>query len=516
MEVRLLALASRDASPRLRRAVAVLGGLGLTLAFPPLLSPGLQAWPAFFAWSGLLPLLWLGWDQDPAASFRSGFLYGFVFFAVSLFYLNHVRPMGPGALPAWLGLSAWCALFPALFALVLSEGSRRAWAAPLLWIPAAWTLSEHLREHLLTGYPWVSLGSSQWGNGALLPLAGVTGPAGLHFAVALGNAIAFAVLLRQELALGWARCSQALAAAGLLLGLLQAAKSAAPVPDLARPAVGVAVIQGNVDQDQAWTPEYRLGMMRTYLGLMEQARAQGATVFLWPESAFPAIFDLDPPEAAQLKAYAREHHVDILAGSPWYVKERDGYENAVVWVSAKGELGRYAKRHLVLFGEAVPFREQIPLLDLALTRLGLARFLAGSEARSFDVQGLRSSPLICFESIFSGLAREAPAADMLAVVTLDTWFGRSVAPYHHASQACLRAVENGAWVARAAATGVSCFVDPAGRMLAFLPLDSPGFLVQRIQPMRGETLFRRFGDWFQWLCLLLLVICARWPRKSQQ
>ena len=516
--MKFLSQTARDMGPRFRLAVAVLGGATLTLAFPPLLAPGLHAWPAYAAWLGLLPLLWLSWGQERDQALRSGFLFGFTFFAISLFYIHHVRPMGPSAIPAWLALSAWCALFPMAFAGIVSEGSRRTWAAPLLWMPAAWTLTEYLREHLLTGYPWASLGSSQWSNAALLPLVGVCGPAGLHFAVALGNAILFAVLLRQELALGWARWSQALLACALLIGLLQLAKARAPYPDLSRPAVNVAVIQGNVDQDQPWTPDYRRQVMQTYFGLMDQARAAGASVFLWPESAFPAIFNLEPAEAGMLKAYASAHRVEILAGAPWELQlpQGIGYENASVLVRPEGPVERYAKRHLVLFGEAVPFREQIPLLDLALERLGLGRFVAGRSAARFDFQGLRCAPLICFESIFSSLAREGAPYDLLAVVTLDTWFGRSVAPYHHASQACLRAVENGAWVARAAATGVSCFVDPSGRMTQTLPLEKPGYLVQSIQPMQGETLFHRFGDWFYGFCLLLLGLCIVWPRKSQQ
>lgn len=499
-------------SPLQRRTLAVLAGLLLWLSHPNPFALGFEAWTGYLAWFSLVPLLAALDGEEPRSAFVLGWTAGLACFVPGLYWLTNVQPLGVGAYPAWLALAAWCALFPGLFAALAAQGLRQGWSQPVLWLPAAWTLSEWLRERVLGGFPWINLGSSQVGNAAVLPLAAALGQLGLHYAVALAACILYAVLVKPSFLVDWRR---SLAATAMVLGLAWIAHAQAmeqrrwDAGQQDKPGLKVAVIQGGIDLDQVWTHEYRQSLMAVYLGFSRQAADDGAQLIVWPESAFPAFFNEDTEEAEQLKAFAKQRRVTVLSGST--LSEGDRFYNGAVWVEPSGNTLSYAKRHLVPFGEYVPFRDLSPLLDLALEKAGVVGFSSGRGPARFELQGLAVKPLICYESVFPGLAREGGPADLLAVMTVDTWYGRSAGPVWHASQAQLRAVEEGAWVARSASTGISLFAAPDGRRLSSLPLGASGYLVQRVQAAR-LTPFMRWGRapmLFFSLGLLLLAYLGR-------
>ncbi len=93
-------------------------------------------------------------------------------------------------------------------------------------------------------------------------------------------------------------------------------------------------------------------------------------------------------------------------------------------------------------------------------------------------------------------------ADFLVNVTNDAWYGRTAAPYQHLAMVVFRAVENNAYLVRAANAGISAVVDPTGRILAASDLFEEGILVQTIQTRIGETFYTRYGDVFAWLSVL--------------
>ena len=485
-----------------RRGLALLAGLLLYLSFPNVAAMGFEPWTGWVACVALAPLLAAVDGVDARAGFGLGLLAGLAFHLPGLHWLTQVQPLGWGALPAWLGLAAWCALFVGLFGAIAARGLAAGWPAPLLWLPAAWALLEWLRSRLLTGFPWNSLGSSQYANAFLRPLAALTGPAGLDYAVALLGAVAWVLLWRSR---RLTRLASLLPVLVLLLALAagaawQGREARAQMAALGR-GTAVAVVQGGIDLDQPWTLDFRTRVMDAYMGYSRQAAAAGARLILWPESAFPGFFNEDAPEAQAVKAFARRRGVCLLIGST--LSAPDGYRNAAVFVDAQGNTQSYAKRHLVPFGEYLPLEGWIPGLHAMLERMGVAFFRPGAAPARFQAQGLGVVPLICFESVFPELARRGPAPDVLAVLTVDTWYGDTAGPVWHASQAALRAVENGCWSGRAAATGISLFAAPDGSLKGRLPLGAAGWVLQSVGPGR-ETPYRRWGDWFLLICVIFL------------
>jgi apolipoprotein N-acyltransferase len=495
-----------------RRGLAVGAGLLLYFSFPNWLALGFEPWTGAVACVALAPLLAALDGVGARTGFGLGCLAGLAFHGPGLHWLTMVQPLGWGAVPAWLGLAAWCALFVGLFGALAAHGLAAAWPLPLLWLPAAWALMEWLRSQLLTGFPWNSLGSSQYGNAFLRPLAAVTGPAGLDYAVALLGALAWALLWRPRLL---TRVGALLPTLAVLLALAGGAAWAGGQAErqLAAGVNGpaVAVVQGGIDLDQPWDRDFRAEVMAAYMGYSGQAADAGAQVILWPESAFPGFFNEDAPEAEAVKAFARRRHVSLLIGST--LSGPDGYRNAAIWVDADGSTRAYVKRHLVPFGEYLPLEGWIPGLHGVLERMGVAFFRPGTEAARFQGPGVGLVPLICFEGVFPEMARQGPAPDVLALLTVDTWYGVTAGPVWHASQAALRAVENGCWSARAAATGISLFAAPDGSLRGRLPLGGAGWVLQRVGP--GQvTPYRRWGSWFLLTCVILLLGLAIYPQNN--
>ena len=128
--------------------------------------------------------------------------------------------------------------------------------------------------------------------------------------------------------------------------------------------------------------------------------------------------------------------------------------------------------------------------------------------------------LICYEAIFPGLTREFVnrGADFLVNITNDAWFGRSAAPFQHMSMVRMRAIENRVPIARAANTGVSGFIDPAGRLLQSSDIFTKAILLDTIYLKRTVSFYTRFGDLFTYACLglsTLFLISARWRKETR-
>jgi apolipoprotein N-acyltransferase len=74
------------------------------------------------------------------------------------------------------------------------------------------------------------------------------------------------------------------------------------------------------------------------------------------------------------------------------------------------------------------------------------------------------------------------------------------APYQHLSFYVFRSIETGRWLARAANTGVSAFIDPYGAIRSRTPIFTEGLLVEDVPLLSGQTIYNRYGDLFAYVC----------------
>lgn len=402
-------------------------------------------------------------------------------------------------LPAWIFLSLLLSLYFAMFKWLYDffpATAARPWIAAALWV-----CLEHVRSHALTGFPWALLSDTQIHLKPFLQLASLTGAPGLSYGLIVFNAVA-ADLIRLRKKSAWINFGVVLSLLSFLVvwGAWRCRHTDRSVSE--RRPFRVAVLQGNIDQYQKWDQQYESNIRATYERLVERAVSSKPDVVVWPESAVPGWIPNEIRYVEWVKAIAIKSNVPHLVGS---VSSRSGRDyNAVFLINPSGALAaEYDKRHLVPFGEYVPFGGFLSKWIPYLGQVGT--FEAGAGPNVFSVGDAHLGPTICYEMIFPSLVRAAvrKGADVLVNITNDGWFLRTGAPAQHYAANILRAVENGCFVIRSANTGISAIIDPCGRERARSQLLTEDMLVADIVPNRMPTLFTLFGDWFRILCWVL-------------
>lgn len=500
---------------RWRAAAALLAGASLALAFAPF-----NVWPLAI----LAPAaqIWLWQDATPRRAAWLGFCFNFGTFTAGTYWL-YISIHGFGQAPIWLALLLMLALvcimgaYQALlgWAVVRWLPAQRGWRW-LLGVAAAWLLVEWLRGWLFSGFSWMSLGLSQtdtWLRG-FAPLTGMYGIS-LLLLLAAGACVALVHGTRRE---------RIAALAVLLLPWpLGAALDRVEWTQVSGPAVGVAIVQGAIPQDEKWQESHHDATLRIYRDLTRTVL--GTPLIVWPESAAPDLANNLLGYLGGLYKEASARGSALVMGilradpAPGGAPGEEIYFNSVVALAAR--VGWYDKRHLVPFAEFFP----VPALVrrwLRLMSLPYSDFTHGADDQPpLHAASLVLGTTICYEDAYGSdqlaVLREATA---LVNVTNDAWFGHSTARYQHLQLSRMRALEARRWMIRAANDGVSAIIGPRGEIVARAPEYQTAVLRSAIVPRSGLPFYARTGNWLVVLlsCALLLPALRpfRWRRTRRR
>jgi apolipoprotein N-acyltransferase len=266
----------------------------------------------------------------------------------------------------------------------------------------------------------------------------------------------------------------------------------------------VALLQGNVPQQLKWREDVRTQTLLDYRRMIFDAKAQVVVV---PETALPAFLDQLPRDYLEgLRDHGRAEGKDILLGTVERVfrgQEFD-YYNSLVRLTGDA-LQSYRKRHLVPFGEFIPWGFQ---WVLGILQIPLSDFNRGPARQPpLAANGTSFGVAICYEDVFGDEMIDAlPAAQVLLNVSNLAWFGDSLAPEQHLQESQMRALETGRWMLRATNTGATAAIDETGRVAARLANFTRATLVQSVIPRRGATPYSRWWDLPAIGCALALLI----------
>jgi len=537
--------------------LAALGGALEALSLP-LVVPQLslrQLDPAghleWVAWVGLVPALFAldaarGWK----GAFGLGLAAGLAYFYVAIYWVNHAMTAF-GGLPMGLALFALTLLvlymaFHWGLAFAVSHVVRARLGWPLhLHLPITWAATELLRNYLFSGFPWANLGYTQARHLPVSQLASLFGVYAIAALVVLVNA-AVHDALRARLdgrPFPWRLAGAVAATLAAVLAYGYAHLSAVRARVAAAPRLKVGLVQGNVNQavkNQRAT--YAAFILDRFRPLTEEADRAGADLVAWPEATYPYLV---PPEiqsfAGHRAGLAPLQHAHLLLGASTVAWRQDasGKRSAEVTNSSfllrpdLTVISRYAKYHLVPFGEYVPLAGLLPFVrqvvpDLAPAASGreltVLRFSlpppAGTPATASSEVSL--APMICYDAIFPeiNVAYADQEPELLVNPTNDAWYGYSSGPYQFLAIVQLRAIEAGKAVARPAYSGVTAIVLPTGEVapgaievgpvdpgLAPDPDEGPRLLLGEVPRLRGRTLYTSIGDLFAWACAAFAVVC---------
>ena len=439
-----------------------------------------------------------------------------MYFAATLYWLvETMTAFGGLALPlaviaAGL-LVAYLALFPAAFAVIFARCHRAFGWRSFFLVPSIWVTTELGRQYLWDGFPWTLLGYSQVTALPVVQIASITGVYGVSGLLA-GTSAAAAFVIAARGRIRWVVTAATVVAVAGCAAWGAARLRSSPLLTHGEP-VRVGVLQGNIAQDEKWDPGMRDVITDRYIAMTRQALAQGATFIMWPESSTPFYFEEDIVRGSAVRRLAIESSATLLIGSDQVEPiatataadpVRSRYYNAAFLVKPDGTVGAvYRKMHLVPFGEYVPLKKLLffvgPIVE------AVSDFTPGSDPVLLPVGSHLASTAICYEVIYPNLVRRSvlDGSELLTTITNDGWYGRTSAAYQHWDQAAMRAVEQGRYLARAANTGISGFVDPYGRVVGKTALFEPAVVVQDVRFLTDRTIYNRFGDLVAWLSLVL-------------
>lgn len=474
--------------------LAAFAALTLAAAFPKIGA----AWLVPFGTAALF-WIWQGASWKRAALL--GWFAGLIFFTADFAWIGHTVSRYIGVFGPFLALgpalieAPFVALAGALAAIAYQRANPNL--APLA-AAGAFTFCEWLRSIGVLAGPFDQLGYTQ-ADSPLRAIAAYAGTYGITFVLcALGAYLADA-LHRGT----WRPLAIVVACTAILLG---AAWSAWPARHLPVPTLAVSAIQGNIAQSLKWN-SLKLAVRR-YTAMTRSAAPSNPRLIVWPETVIPTELDANPMLVARFSRLAGEMHSTIVAGS--LAAGPGAFYNALYIFSPSGGYVVYDKRQLVPFAESFPGRRFLSWLPyVGALNGGLA---AGTTDGVYPTTALPIAPLICWESAFSDLAyaQVRRGAQLLVVTTDDAWFGKTSGPYMHAQIAQLRAIESGAYVVRAAATGISGIIAPDGRWQVRVGLGNRAVVNGRVGP-RVATVFSTIGPTAIGVLALVLYVALLVP-----
>jgi len=509
---------------------AIASGLFGAACFPPFN----QSWLCWIALTPLIVAIWFSGANSRRRWLHNlllGYLAGAVFFTVTFGWLGALGDLYQSfflhglslLLSIYLGLHfAFWAWFVGLIRPPAFIASWRNLLVAFL-AASAWVTHEWARGWLFSGFGWNGLGVALHAEWPMIQIAEFTGVVGLSFAIAFANIIAVTTPLRLFTEARTHRMRPHFDLTLTMIGiiaLLTFGLHRAQRPSPAKP-LRIGAVQASVPQLQKFDPRFTGEVFERFRRLSEIAVSANPPpdLLVWPESSMPdPVRDPSTESYGFVRDFSTATKTDLILGT---LDVEDGHDyNAAVLVSNAGERVQiYRKMHLVPFGEYIPLRHSFPLFAAIASKWVPGDFTAGTEHTVFRLTNgdVRAAPLICFEDTVGDLVRRfvVNGANLLVDVTNDGWFLQSSGSRQHLANAIFRCVENRRPMIRAANTGVTCFVNPFGRVTQVLQDDTgntfaEGVLVGDISVPQDRqlTFYARHGELFAQLCAAVTAIAV--------
>ncbi len=537
---------------------SLLGSLLVWLAQPPL-----AWWP--LAWVALVPWGMLIADSTPLG--RRGWLT--LWFGGAVYWMltmQGVRLAHPALYPGWVVLGIYLGVFPVAF-VALSRVMHHGWRAPL-WIvvPVVWTGLECVRSYAFTGFSAALLGHSQANLPWMIQIADLGGTYGVSFVLASTSATLLVAILQMRSNRVPNKTTEELSPASVLVGVLFSLALIAATLVYGRyrvtqanelasapPLLNALLIQRNEPLVFTLDPNREQEIFDNYISESLAALRQlpDADLIVWPESMFtggvpwrelgeewtvPPGLEMTPAEFEQAIQSQQSYFLarcnelsrlfattikqsrapDMLVGCSVYRygKTAQAFGGAIHLDQQANLKDWYGKRHLVMFGEYIPFGDRLPwLYTISPLSQGAT---PGDKSVSMSIADAKVAPSICFETMVEqvtgnslrNLSAEGIAPDVILNLTNDAWFHGSAILDHHSRCSQFVAIANRRPLIMAANQGPTVWFDGSGRKIDALPYLTDGFLIARPTRDSRWSLYQSIGDAIYWPFAVVTAVLA--------
>ncbi|NUM61969.1 MAG: apolipoprotein N-acyltransferase [Ignavibacteriaceae bacterium] len=499
---------------RKERLLLILSGIILGISFPPFPFPF-----TLLIFVGLIPYFIVIKRRTTLASISSAtFLFSLVFSLITIYWVgswsSEADPYLMLAGVALLLVYPCVMLIPStLFYLTRKVFPKfdAIWFFPLFWVTLEYLLTQtDLR------FPWLLLGHGLAKFNLFIQGADIVGTNGLSLIAAYLNVLLFKSFFEKNSERKF-RLKPLLIAVFIFLCMIIYGIYKTSTFRISERKVRIGIVQPNLNPWDKWSTGNLSDLLNMYLTLSQKCVDEGAEVILWPETALPvyAFGGTYPMVENSIYNFLDTNHVSLLTGMPDIIydlnqnniPEDSKYSgpgnyyyrtyNAVLGLNpGSRNIQRYGKMKLVPLGERVPFVDQFAFLgDLLKWGVGITGWNIGKDTTVFKIKNekidtIKVGGLVCYESVDPVFvtAFVQKGAELITVVTNDSWYGKSSGPYQHKDFAMLRAVENRRSVVRCANGGVSCIINAKGKILAETEMFEKTTLVGEV-PLQDEKTF---------------------------
>ncbi len=441
------------------------------------------------------------------------FLFAFAYFVSGLHWIGnallvegnefkYIWPLAVIALPCLLSLFTASSL---LFAHILTA---KKTVLGFLAFCTFLALSEFVRGHIFTGFPWNLYGYTWLGLMPVAQISSAIGPYGITFLTILWGGVFGYIFLHRQKSVLLPLFVIISFLATFAYGQIRLSNDADKNID----DVFIRIVQPNIPQETKWDPDALVQNFEKHINLSKDIPTDKKTMIIWPETAIPPTIISSLTAKKEFQSILNKNTILLTGGLevlPATATRTLEYHNAILKFDGENEPEKiYSKSHLVPFGEYIPFQRFIPLKPV----VSFTGFKRGDGPTTIRFDGYPSfSPQICYEIIFPGrmVDSEEGRLDFILTVTNDAWYGDSAGPRQHFASARFRAIEQGIPVLRSANTGISGIIDPYGNVINYLPLMQTGVIDGLIPQSLGKpTLFGLFGNvFFLFFTGLVIAIC---------
>lgn len=504
------------------RLLLIFSGVLLGISFPPFPFPF-----TILMLVGLIPYLIVIERRQELVQINSAtYLMAFVFGLITIYWVGSWQKEAD----TFLMISGGLLLFvnPVFFLIpsTLLYFSRKIFPAKvtLFVFPLFWVTYEFVYMLTDLSFPWLTLGNGLPHFTSFIQAADIVGTLGLSLLVVFIN-----VLFYKGISYYSSKKKSSIInfSIGIFLIVIILIYGAVKLNTykISKSTIRVGLIQPNLDPWEKWSGGNVDDLTHKYLDMSRPAVKKGAKLIVWPETALP-VFILSGTYSNSLDSiynFIEKNDIYLLTGMPdirydekgpnmpsdsKYSQAGDFYYrtyNAIFLFSPyTREIQRYGKMKLVPFGERVPFVDTFPFLgDIIKWGVGITGWNVGKDTLVFNLRmkdvvkyesdTLKLNGLVCYESIYPDFvaAFVKKGAQLITVVTNDSWYGNSSGPYQHKEMSALRAVENRRAVMRAANGGISCVIDPLGRTVVQSMMFTKDVIVRDVPVETGETIYTR-------------------------
>jgi apolipoprotein N-acyltransferase len=496
------------------------------------------AWPesplTLLIFIAFVPLLWL--DRQ---GIRRARFFGWVYLSMLIWNISATwwiwNASIPGALGAFLANSLlMCLPWLGFHWIRARMGNSFGYCSLILF----WLSFEyfHLQNWGLS-WPWLTLGNVFACHPKWVLWYQLTGTSGGSLWILLVNVLLFQWLWQLVKHRNFTKqpLIAALAIVILPIGLSWITRSE---QTFTPPPYNIVIVQPNIDPYEKMETGTFESQLQKLIRLSESAIDSNTALVVWPETALVGenlgIEEDRIKENRLLRPlwdFLRRHpHINLFTGvesfrifdvkhSPTAIRFVDAdkyYEsyNAAAILDTGGLVQSYHKSRLVPGAETLPFflRFMAPVFDKFGGTTGGYTGQADHNPLITTNSTYKITPAVCYESIYGEFLSEFSknGADLIAIITNDGWWGNTPGHLQHRDYARLRAIETGHWIVRSANTGISCIIDPHGRITQSLPWDTAGVIKTSVPPTPELTFYSRYGDCLSKLAAALTILLLAW------